>query len=387
MSSKFAGIYVGLVVDNDDPKKLGRLKISVPSVYGNIEKEDLPWSEPCFPYGYTDQGIFFIPELNSLVSVMFINGSPYKPLWLGTIFRENENVVPSEAKDIYPHRKIIKTNSGYLMFDDDSQYIELKHRSGSRIAVTKDGDITIHAAHDVVILADHQIIMDLTNKEQVIPLKYIKSHAELNFMSANERASYQAELEDYNIKVNTNCGDQSNTVYQRSSTGGPSLGNKCKSQSASPMRQWGATQRQATSSMKQYYKQNITTLKKHRKGDIDYRFSAEFASRIEAALDYMQQNEPDLYDRFQFTDGFREENRYGASDSMHKYGAAFDFNYSSYDCNEREKVYYIFAKYGIACPLNTWNGQDEGMHMEPAATYYDGVYRAIVTEEDEILPG
>ncbi|HOB26244.1 MAG TPA: phage baseplate assembly protein V, partial [Bacilli bacterium] len=231
MSSKFTGIYVGLVVDNDDPKKLGRLKISVPSVYGNIEKEDLPWSEPCFPYGYTDQGIFFIPELNSLVSVMFINGSPYKPLWLGTIFRENENVVPSEAKDIYPDRKIIKTNSGYLMFDDDSQYIELKHRSGSRIAVTKDGDITIHAAHDVVILADHQIIMDLTNKEQVIPLKYIKSHAELNFMSANERASYQAELEDYNIKVNTNCGDQSNTVYQRSSTGGPSLGNKCKSQS------------------------------------------------------------------------------------------------------------------------------------------------------------
>jgi len=387
MASKFTGIYVGLVVDNDDPKKLGRLKIAIPNVYGNIDKEDLPWSEPCFPYGYTDQGIFFIPELNSLVSVMFINGSPYKPLWLGTIFRENENVVPSEAKDIYPHRKIIKTNSGYLMFDDDSQYIELKHRSGSRIAVTKDGDITIHAAHDVVILADHQIIMDLTNKEQVIPLKYIKSHAELSFMSANERASYQAELEDYNIKVNTNCGDQSNPVYQRSSTGGPSLGNKCKSQSVSPMRQWGATQRQATSSMKQYYKQNITTLKKHRKGDIDYRFSAEFASRIEAALDYMQQNEPDLYDRFQFTDGFREENRYGASDSMHKYGAAFDFNYSSYDCNEREKVYYIFAKYGIACPLNTWNGQDEGMHMEPAATYYNGVYRAIVTEEDEILPG
>jgi len=25
--------------------------------------------------------------------------------------------------------------------------------------------------------------------------------------------------------------------------------------------------------------------------------------------------------------------------------------------------------------------------MEPAATYYNGVYRAIVTEEDEILPG
>lgn len=387
MSSRLTGVYIGLVVDNDDPKKLGRLKVSVPSVYGNIKTEDLPWSEPCFPYGHTDKGIFFIPELNSLVSVMFVNGSPYKPLWLGSIFRENENVVPSEAKDVYPSRKIIKTNTGYLMFDDDSQYIELKHRCGSRISLSSDGDVTIHAAHDVVILADHQIMMDLTSKERVVPLKYIKLQAELDFMSASERASYAAELEEYNIRVNTNCGDQSNAVYQRSSTGGPSLGNKCKSQSVSPIRQWGATQRQASSSMKQYYKQNITTLKKHRRGSIDYRFNAEFASRIEAALDEMQQVEPTLYDKFQFTDGFREENRYGASDSMHKYGAAFDFNYSSYDCNEREKVYYIFAKHGIACPLDTWNGQDEGMHMEPAASRYNGVYRAIVVEESETLPG
>jgi len=172
MASKFTGIYIGLVVDNDDPKKLGRLKISIPSVYGNIEKEDLPWAEPCFPYGHNDKGIFFIPELNSLISVMFINGSPYKPLWLGAIFREEENVVPSEVKDVYPDRKIIKTNSGYIMFDDKSQYIEIKHRSGSRIVFTDDGNITIHAAHDVVILSDHYIVMNPSGKDTTVPLQY-----------------------------------------------------------------------------------------------------------------------------------------------------------------------------------------------------------------------
>jgi len=111
-------------------------------------------------------------------------------------------------------------------------------------------------------------------------------------MTPEEIDKYQRELDDYNIKVNTNCGDQANPVYQSSSTGGPSLGNECKSQKASPMRQWGATQRQASRAMKQYYKQDIRTLKRHRKGNIDYRFNSEFASRIEAALDYMQKNEP-----------------------------------------------------------------------------------------------
>ena len=74
---KFSGIFIGTVVDNNDPKKLGRLKINVPTVYGNIKTDDLPWASPSFPYGYHDRGIFFVPEVGALVTVMFLNNSPY----------------------------------------------------------------------------------------------------------------------------------------------------------------------------------------------------------------------------------------------------------------------------------------------------------------------
>jgi hypothetical protein len=58
---RFYGKYRGTVVDNDDPSRLGRLKVSVPSVLGpNVVTG---WATPCVPYGgAAGQGFLFVPQ-------------------------------------------------------------------------------------------------------------------------------------------------------------------------------------------------------------------------------------------------------------------------------------------------------------------------------------
>lgn len=368
----FTGIYVGEVVSNTDDYMIGRLKVKVPMVYGNIAIDDLPWAEPCFPYGSNDKGIFFIPEVGSLVCVTFLNGSEYRPVWLGSIFRDSENIIPQEASTAYPNRKIIKTTVGYVMFDDENDYIEIKHRNGTCHTMTPEGDYVIHSKRDTIILSDRYVIIDPVGHENVIPIPIYKSQSEKDLMSEAELNEYENAMEEYVVKTEGNCGSQGKDEYVVGS-----LGTNCKSQAGSLMRQWGATQRSSQSmATKNNYLTSVRSLSRHtnkKTSGVNLRFTDSLATKIESALDEMQITEPELYSTFTFTDGFRAMNSTGkgALYSMHKYGGAFDFNYSAFGCEDREKVYEILAKHGICCPLDSWSGQDEGMHMEIARECYN----------------
>lgn len=85
------GIYAGIVEKNDDPERLGRIKVRVPHVYGIIGSavgaipiDDLPWAIPMgLPAGGTTRsgGMDWLPEPGDQVSVQFLDGQPEKPVW------------------------------------------------------------------------------------------------------------------------------------------------------------------------------------------------------------------------------------------------------------------------------------------------------------------
>ena len=105
----FPGLWRGLVVDNDDKsqkrKYLGRIKVSVPQVYGEIEDEDLPWAWPCFPAGGSVEdgvthGNIMIPRVGASVWVAFEHGDPRCPVWLGLWYGAKDAPIemPYEAR-------------------------------------------------------------------------------------------------------------------------------------------------------------------------------------------------------------------------------------------------------------------------------------------------
>jgi len=92
MAQNLTGPFVGTVESNHDPEKLGRVKVSVPHVYGvsdsalgGIGLSDLPWAIPSgLPAGGSAQsgGMSWLPEPGDQVLLFFLDGEPEKPVWM-----------------------------------------------------------------------------------------------------------------------------------------------------------------------------------------------------------------------------------------------------------------------------------------------------------------
>ena len=88
---KLQGAYVGVVRSNQDPQKLGRVKVGISAIYGSggalgaLGTDDIPWAIPAaLPAGGTiaSGGVDWLPEPGDQVLVFFLDGEPEKPVWL-----------------------------------------------------------------------------------------------------------------------------------------------------------------------------------------------------------------------------------------------------------------------------------------------------------------
>jgi Type VI secretion system/phage-baseplate injector OB domain len=167
---RFYGKYRGFVVNNMDPKRLGRLTLRVPSVLGRDVVTG--WAMPCVPFGgQKNQGFLCIPDVGAGVWVEFEEGDLEFPIWVGTFWsepggeseiptlneadgkeRKNEPKPPTlngtngqepENEPKPPTRKIIKTQKGHtIQFEDADKeemviIVEATHKHV--VALNKDG--------------------------------------------------------------------------------------------------------------------------------------------------------------------------------------------------------------------------------------------------------
>lgn len=148
-----AGKHRGIVTDNADPLKLGRLKIRIDAAYGNQPVQDIPWAWPCFPSGGSPNcGFFDVPELGASVWVEFQwkdgQPDPTHPIWTGVWFAEGDTPEEVEGPPGDAHYyKVFKTPVGHVMTFCDKpgeEFIRLTHgKKKQTIEMDKDGLVVI----------------------------------------------------------------------------------------------------------------------------------------------------------------------------------------------------------------------------------------------------
>jgi hypothetical protein len=152
-ADRFYGKYRGLVVDNEDPMQIGRLRALVPAVLGETTSG---WALPCAPYAGTGAGLYAIPMVGAGVWIEFEAGDTSRPIWSGAWWATGEVPMDEQATPSEPTRKILRSDLGLLVsLDDEAQTITIADGAGLNLVTVKvlEGTIEIKSAVQVTLEA------------------------------------------------------------------------------------------------------------------------------------------------------------------------------------------------------------------------------------------
>ncbi|MEO8367736.1 MAG: phage baseplate assembly protein V [Candidatus Solibacter sp.] len=117
---RMRGVVSARVVDQNDPRKMGRLKIQ----YDWQEQGETGWARMATPHAGGDRGFLFLPEKGDEVLVAFENGNPERPIVLGSLWNGVDKAPRAEfwGGDIESNDvKRIVTKSGHRIQLSDKE--------------------------------------------------------------------------------------------------------------------------------------------------------------------------------------------------------------------------------------------------------------------------
>ncbi len=138
--------YLGDVEENEDPDKLGRLKVRI-SIYEDIPTDKLPWSypqSPTFLGNSKDSIAFSVPEIGSQVKVTFPTKDKYAPFYGSSDITKSNKC--SFFDEDYPHSYGFKDSIGnFFKINKIKKLLQLQHTTTANIKFDEKG--TISANH------------------------------------------------------------------------------------------------------------------------------------------------------------------------------------------------------------------------------------------------
>lgn len=176
-------VFYGVVVDNNDPSKTGRVKVKIRGEHNNTSDVDtLPWSEVMQSASnglLNGVGFSKVLQVGTWVYLVKLSDTESRYLVIGTCTGLSENTsdyghcsikddIPKDTTQTtkgtsfeyestvnsnkYTSSQIYRSESGLMVeFDDSETMLKITHPSGSVIELDSNGDITITSLNNTYI--------------------------------------------------------------------------------------------------------------------------------------------------------------------------------------------------------------------------------------------
>jgi uncharacterized protein involved in type VI secretion and phage assembly len=179
--NKIYGAVIAVITDNNDPMMEGRMKVKYPWMPpGDLGSEvSSGWARMASLGGGKNGGIFFTPEVNDEVLVVFEHGDVSYPFIVGVLWNKIDRPPGTPGTVVgggKVNQRIIKSRSGHVIVLDDTQGKEKitildKNKNGIEIdsvknemTITTAGNLTIDVGGKLTINSKMDFI--ITSKTQ-----------------------------------------------------------------------------------------------------------------------------------------------------------------------------------------------------------------------------
>jgi uncharacterized protein involved in type VI secretion and phage assembly len=189
------GVTIGVVTNNKDPDKVGRVKVKFPWL---SEQEESAWARVLTPMAGHDRGFYYLPEVDDEVLVAFEHGQVEFPYILGSLWNGKDKP-PESNDDGKNNQRLIKSRSGHIIILDDTEgeekiIIRDKTAKNEVVIDSKQNTITIKVDRDLQIEAKGNIGLKSSSGDVSIDCANLKIQATQNCdIQANAQCTVQAK--------------------------------------------------------------------------------------------------------------------------------------------------------------------------------------------------